>query len=1527
MALEVASNMLINLKGFAKSFILGTTNSAAEDEGAISIFLGGLLGSLFGARGGMIENKQLRKAAGEEAGRYSNLFDKLGPQAFAHLIENKKSILKKGDSTEVEIEGKKVTVPTFERKTDENGKEFFAVDEDSVLNKTVNELANSNYWDASSVAAYTNDQLMSEYNDEMALAHFAYQLATDPKRYSKEEIKQFLSTLSNIANEEAKVLSIDTLVDQNYDKVLKYVDKIEQLDSAHNPAKHLDNPDEYYFQDFIKKLKFFSHTKTEALNRLTPLAKKVDTITALGNLMLDQQEITRQLEEEEAEIRKEYDKRITSVRKLNDEAFQLREKKNKTPEEQSRLKELAYILAENKAINGTYNVATDNSTAGYGVISSPLRQVQITPGTKDFKAYRSGKQVLGLSDLAEEVKDPEISADKLSRKFRSSVITKTPQADTIQDAILNRIEEEMKGQEEHMAYEDDFLDFVKGIIAIEDENSLDDIYDEDNLNTELLISELKKRGVKVPKVFNAEVVEKLLPVLQDIASTLSDKLKERSNNVRLLEIEKAKLQQVYDSDETTRQDRYESSPDKNDFLVEEHFDDTIWKDYQSLETIFDVKQRLDEPFEDARHMNYVLANLKLAQEAFKNRKDITADKQKEILAKIQTGLDKINKEIYPAILEYAKRMGVIQRQSNRVAVDGIVLVLDLTNPKSEVYKIAKEIIGEKLDDIVDEIIAEDGISSYDGLILLVDKIFKSASETQLKIIKDHLLKNKNTLVEQLFANLPPIKFNKVNIDSYADNPLGAVQLLVVKVIDSSKVNNQDSSVFAYLQDLDLDELARRMVNDPLLSDEDRRVLSLLRTTTLRLNYINNLLVADNSTLDVKSYIEHKKELISNVKPSLQQSIVLSNILQFLFNKGNKYGNYANWLLFRGIGGAGKTLVVSKLMVQLYQRLSGKDPRTSILAASHTPETSANINKAIFGDNKTPTTTLDSIMLMTDDQLSKIDFIVLDEIFAFTNSAVANLKTKLIAHAEATNHTIKVIATGDPSQLINEDSPIMLSTLSKSMAQTIPLTVSFRTNVGPISSFINSYRMSPVKVSGIPAQANTTIEQQIEDVTNSVGVQSVTEDEIDSLVTSPSKRSRVLIVPTLDAAAKLQSKFGKAIAIRTVAQVQGFQWDEVYVLGSPEEFGVDNININRALYTAFSRAKQFLAVDSRFEANQVEANESAGHVTDESTEEVQQTIEFYDAQMMATNNVVNMLSGIKMSGTTKVEAVPVDEEAPVVDSDIARADIGAYAVYDESELDSNPISIPSNTSAKLEETSFGSGKFTFKSDKLEVTVGTPIGSDGFVVGVSTKSNTKTGYKYNTALSSKFDTLEEAKQYAEDLIAAKHPELVDTFSEHFIAHPINYGLTGTVPNVALNSVANIIRVLDNGKEFYYIIAPHATIPNRYIPVAVLGDHDFKSENGEYFNNAIGQKQDIYLDKVRVESGRDGFELKGPIDSLSLGKVKIKSFSPLRTRYDMSNFVESDTLLDDMIIKFYDTFFGLTDSGRRIFTQEYSINPQKD
>jgi hypothetical protein len=124
MAQEIAENMLVNMKGFAKSFIPGTTNSAAEDEGAVSIFLGGLIGGIFGARAGLMEKNEVDAIIKTEKKRFDHIFNTLAPSAFKQLMENKKAILKVVGTQEIEIEGKKVTVPVYERTKDKNGREF-----------------------------------------------------------------------------------------------------------------------------------------------------------------------------------------------------------------------------------------------------------------------------------------------------------------------------------------------------------------------------------------------------------------------------------------------------------------------------------------------------------------------------------------------------------------------------------------------------------------------------------------------------------------------------------------------------------------------------------------------------------------------------------------------------------------------------------------------------------------------------------------------------------------------------------------------------------------------------------------------------------------------------------------------------------------------------------------------------------------------------------------------------------------------------------------------------------------------------------------------------------------------------------------------------------------------------------------------------------------------------------------------------------------------------------------------------------
>jgi DNA replication protein DnaC len=563
-----------------------------------------------------------------------------------------------------------------------------------------------------------------------------------------------------------------------------------------------------------------------------------------------------------------------------------------------------------------------------------------------------------------------------------------------------------------------------------------------------------------------------------------------------------------------------------------------------LETIFDTKTKLGQPFSDSLHLNRVLAKLQLAQQAFKDRKDISPELRTKILDDIKTALEKVRGEIYPAILAYAKSVGIVQLQSNKDAVSSILNVVGLLESSSTLYKLIKELLGDNLDTLIEVIVSAEGIGSYEGALMLLEKVRDIATKEQLEIIINHINTEKAKYVEAVTALGIERVNNMGNVlkgkNYFSNNPMYFASYILRFGLSEEVTKNPQSPVFTYLQDLDLDELMRRLPGDTLLSERDKEIITQVRRAAIKLNYANAALtLLETSTFKAAAASKVKEEEIDNIKPSLQQNLVLNDIMMFLFKKVTTSA-FGNWLLFKGVGGSGKTLVVSKLMIKLYEKLTGKDARQSILAISHTPETSANINQAIFGTTNTPTTTYDSLMALTNDQLSKIDLIVVDEVFAMTNEQVEQLQKKLTEHAKETKHIVKVVATGDPSQRINEKQPITLATGSYAMQHTIPLTTSFRTNVGPITSFINNYRMSPNPVTGLPTQSNLSLEDTLQDTSKAFGVQSVSDEELYDLVSSPSTRSRVLVVPDQESAARARSKFGSKINIRTVDQVQGFQ---------------------------------------------------------------------------------------------------------------------------------------------------------------------------------------------------------------------------------------------------------------------------------------------------------------------------------------------------------------------------------------------------
>lgn len=61
------------------------------------------------------------------------------------------------------------------------------------------------------------------------------------------------------------------------------------------------------------------------------------------------------------------------------------------------------------------------------------------------------------------------------------------------------------------------------------------------------------------------------------------------------------------------------------------------------------------------------------------------------------------------------------------------------------------------------------------------------------------------------------------------------------------------------------------------------------------------------------------------------------------------------------------------------------------------------------------------MSMTEEQLNKLEFVIIDEVYTFTNKEIASINVKL------KGTKVKVIALGDPSQIMAEKESVLQNT--------------------------------------------------------------------------------------------------------------------------------------------------------------------------------------------------------------------------------------------------------------------------------------------------------------------------------------------------------------------------------------------------------------------------------------------------------------------------------------------------------------------
>ncbi len=377
-----------------------------------------------------------------------------------------------------------------------------------------------------------------------------------------------------------------------------------------------------------------------------------------------------------------------------------------------------------------------------------------------------------------------------------------------------------------------------------------------------------------------------------------------------------------------------------------------------------------------------------------------------------------------------------------------------------------------------------------------------------------------------------------------------------------------------LSDFVISDRTKQVTFDALVlkvAKEKQAELTDIFNTYKKLLGLNTAILAVSSGFNFKSFYEKLITEDSEYSLSPEQLVVAEQIL--MFTSSTK--QVTDMLVLDGAAGTGKTFMLSKIF-----------PKDSVFVASpyeHMQKNlEDNLSSKVFDLNSIPITdddynfkpfniifeNLDKIIdSSTAWDVYKNSVVVIDEVYALTRKQQIGLIRLAI------KKNIKFILVGDPNQKGRFDGLREYGnvTLSYFVRNTTPLSTRFRSFVTPIAAIQEAVYGKTNTVAPITTTYN-----------NHVGVQG-TENALEffNVIQEREKlfpgRSRAIVVDdaAVNALTNLAKARGLKVKVNTVSQVQGKEYDEVYINLSAPTGIIGNTSYYLELYTALSRARLFM----------------------------------------------------------------------------------------------------------------------------------------------------------------------------------------------------------------------------------------------------------------------------------------------------------------------------------------------------------------
>jgi hypothetical protein len=926
------------------------------------------------------------------------------------------------------------------------------------------------------------------------------------------------------------------------------------------------------FDLWVKKNLFYSATKRKALESARSKATTDGAKEVIDNMLKDLDGLDTELTSKRAELKKTFKELYLDVEAARNEAKALGKKANKTPEDIARLNELAYSLSQNAYANGPFD-------------TTETRLARAPIGKKASLETAAANNLIRIEDIKTKLA-AGAPATSLMGMYKGLPYS-NDETRALKVTLDNKLAEESAKLSEVAA------NFEANV------NELDALQDHINDEDPMMLSEIMEP--EAIEAFGLRDMPWTSAAYNNSSLLIQGKIAEHTRALENIAARQSTINRFMDGEydpqldesATVLKDYKALDAEDQDAFVNELF----YKEKILLPTKAYIAEFREELIEDETAYEAVHSNLLAAKAYF------TAHEDTKKLAQINAFLDVLENKIFPALIKNVNQRSEKHREVNNALTAHLVRAI--FTPKMS--KLFESVIGaEKMAKIKEELNeGENDVLPFDGVLSIVST-FRNLSTAE----QEH----------EFLDSLKEIKFSK-DFEAFGLKPARVKELDTysltgpIAVIDNLIRDHYGDDVPPYItkfsNDYDFNYLAK--VAKPV---DDKFALKIkdYYEQALALGLITKLM---GSNLDYVKFVALKEKLAQ--PPSLQQNIVLTQGMLFLTNPPLTVSHAGdNVLLSKGIGGSGKTFLLASSLYEMYKSLN---PAAKVYAFSKTKLTSENINNAIFGDK-----TKGSFEAFMAADISPYDYIVIDEVYTFSKEELDAITAKIKSK--------RIIALGDPSQLKAEAE----SSLDKSLRayNTIPLTTSYRTNVGYIASFMSKYQLNAKEVQSPIATASEEL-SSITDTSAVFGVIGAKDTEFQKLLSTPTTRSRVVLVSSQEDKAKYSG-----VTVLTVAEAQGYQWDEVFVDINELDLPAEPFEMNKVYYTAYSRTKSLLVTTSPSVVNGAPNTDMSSTITN-SVEELTKTKDYFNSNINSAKNLQNILAGVTIISPSALTEVTATEE--------------------------------------------------------------------------------------------------------------------------------------------------------------------------------------------------------------------------------------------------------------------------------------------